>query len=41
MSQVDDLKQLSEDGFTVREIELLTNIPKSSVARKLKEVVNE
>lgn len=41
VSQVDDLKQLSEDGFTVREIELLTNIPKSSVARKLKEVVNE
>ncbi len=41
VSQVDDLKQLSEDGFTVREIELLTQIPKSSVARKLKEVVNE
>lgn len=36
-----DLKALQESGFTVREIELLTGISKSQVARELKEVENE
>jgi SpoVK/Ycf46/Vps4 family AAA+-type ATPase len=36
-----DLKSLQESGFTVREIELLTGISKSQVARELKEVENE
>ena len=36
-----DLKTLQESGFTVREIELLTGISKSQVARELKEVENE
>lgn len=31
-----DIQQLSEKGFTTREIEILTRIPKSSVSRKLK-----
>ena len=31
-----DVLQLSKKGFTTREIEILTNIPKSSVSRKLK-----
>lgn len=35
------LKNLQEFGFTVREIELLTGISKSQVARELKEVNNE
>ena len=35
------LKDLQESGFTVREIELLTGISKSQVARELKEVENE
>ena len=30
------LQKLSEDGYTVREIEILTRIPKSSVSRKLR-----
>lgn len=32
-----DITQLKEEGFTLREIETLTHIPKSSVAIKLKE----
>lgn len=31
-----DIQKLSEAGFTTREIEILTRIPKSSVSRKLK-----
>ena len=31
-----DIQNLSEQGFTTREIEILTRIPKSSVSRKLK-----
>ena len=37
----DDLKTLQSQGFTVREIELLTGISKSQVARELKEGTNE
>ncbi len=33
-----DIQQLSEKGYTTREIEILTRMPKSSVSRKLKEV---
>jgi SpoVK/Ycf46/Vps4 family AAA+-type ATPase len=36
-----DLKKLQEQGFTVREIEILTGISKSQVARGLKEIGNE
>ena len=36
-----DLKSLQASGFTVREIELLTGISKSQVARELREVENE
>lgn len=36
-----ELKRLQELGFTVREIETLTGISKSQVARELKEVDNE
>lgn len=32
---VDNLKELQEQGFTVREIEKITGIPKSSVAREI------
>ena len=32
-----DAKELQREGFTVREIEILTGISKSSVARELKE----
>lgn len=31
-----DIRELSEKGFTTREIEILTRIPKSSISRKLK-----
>lgn len=31
-----NLKFLQEKGFTVREIEILTDIPKSSVSRELR-----
>ena len=31
-----DIQELSEQGFTTREIEILARIPKSSVSRKLK-----
>lgn len=34
----EDLKKLQEQKFTVREIEILTGIPKSSVSRELKEM---
>lgn len=30
------IRKLNEEGYTIREIEILTNIPKSSVSRKLK-----
>ena len=36
-----DIKDLREKGFTTREIEILTGIPKSSVSRKLKEGLYE
>lgn len=32
-----DLQKLKDDGFTTREIEILSRIPKSSVSRKLRE----
>ena len=32
-----DIQKLSNEGYTTREIEILTRIPKSSVSRKLKE----
>lgn len=32
-----DIQRLSDEGFTTREIEILSRIPKSSVSRKLKE----
>jgi SpoVK/Ycf46/Vps4 family AAA+-type ATPase len=31
------LQKLSDEGYTVREIEILTRVPKSSVSRKLRE----
>lgn len=34
--EVVDIQELSEQGFTTREIEILARIPKSSVSRKLK-----
>lgn len=34
---IPDIQKLTEDGYTTREIEILTRIPKSSVSRKLKE----
>ena len=34
---IKDLKQLQSQGFTVREIEILTGISKSQVQRELKE----
>ncbi len=37
----DDLKTLQGQGFTVREIELLTGVSKSQVARELKEGADE
>ena len=33
-----DISKLSEEGYTVREIEILSRVPKSSVSRKLREV---
>jgi SpoVK/Ycf46/Vps4 family AAA+-type ATPase len=36
-STVDNVQKLSEEGYTTREIEILTRIPKSSVARKLRD----
>jgi predicted transcriptional regulator len=32
-----ELKQLQDEGFTVREIEILTGVSKSRVARELQE----
>ena len=32
-----DVKELQAEGFTVREIEILTGVSKSAVARELKE----
>ena len=37
----EDLKKLQGQSFTVREIEILSKIPKSSVARELKEMVED
>lgn len=37
----EDIQKLKAEGFTVREIEILTHISKSSVSRGLKEDVNE
>ena len=34
-----DIQDLSKKGFTTREIEILSRIPKSSVSRKLNEVI--
>ncbi len=36
-----DIQELQKRGYTTREIEILTNIPKSSVSRKLKEQLDE
>lgn len=33
-----DLQKLSKEGYTVREIEILSRVPKSSVSRKLREM---
>ena len=33
----EDIRKLQEQGLSVREIEILSKIPKSSVARELKE----
>lgn len=35
----EDVKRLQEQNFTIREIEILSKIPKSSVARELKEMI--
>ena len=35
------IQKLTSQGFTTREIEILTGIPKSSVARKLKDDIDE
>ena len=39
--QPQDLKELKRQKFTVREMEILSKIPKSTVARELKEQTNE
>lgn len=39
--QPQDLKELKEQKFTIREIEILSKIPKSTVARELKESIDE
>lgn len=36
-----DIQKLTQEGYTTREIEILTGIPKSSVSRKLREDINE
>ena len=36
-----NLKDLQEQGFTVREIEILTGISKSQVSREIKGNINE
>ena len=35
------IKELKDNGFTVRDIEKLTGVPKSNISRKLKEDENE
>ena len=35
--EIVDIQELKDGGYTTREIEILTRIPKSSVSRKLKE----
>ena len=37
----EDLKKLQEQKFTIREIEIFTKIPRSTVARELKGEKNE
>lgn len=37
----EDIKRLQEQNFTVREIEILSKKPKSSVARELKEMIED
>lgn len=39
--QPQDLKELKSQKFTIREIEILSRIPRSTVARELKESMNE
>lgn len=39
--QPQDLKELQSQKFTIREIEILSKIPKSTVARELKESIDE
>ena len=36
---ISDVKNLQEQGFTMREIEILTGVPKSTVAREVKETL--
>lgn len=38
ISEPIDIQELSEQGYTTREIEILSRIPKSSVSRKLREI---
>lgn len=40
-SSIDDLANLRAQGFTMREIETLSGVPKSTVSRELKEVSHE
>lgn len=40
-NRIPDIKALTEQGYTTREIEIITHIPKSSVSRKLKGDNNE
>ena len=37
----EDIKRLQEQNFTVREIEILSKKPMSSVARELKEMIED
>lgn len=37
----ENIKKLQEQNFTIREIEILSKIPKSSVARELKEIIED
>lgn len=39
--QPQDLKELKSQKFTIREIEILSRIPRSTVARELKESTDE
>ena len=40
-SSVSDLARLREQGFTMREIEKLSGVPRSTVSRELKEASDE